>query len=159
LPEDESEKIKSDFEIITSKEVLEFAKDIFYLGEIPRENDFEDGGYKNDKMLDDSAIVIKTSKGAVLVTGCSHSGICNICEYGKRVSGQDLYAVIGGLHLFEGNQKTIDKTIDYFKAERPRYLLPMHCIDFPTQAKLHANFNTKKYSTGDIIEIETGDQK
>lgn len=159
LPKDESEKIQNDFEIITSKEPLEFAKDMFYLGEIPRENEFEDGGFEDDKMLDDSAIVVKTSKGAILITGCSHSGICNICEYAKRVSGQNLHAVIGGFHLFEENQKEVDKTMDYFKAEKPEHLLPMHCVDFPTQAKFHANFGTKKYSTGDIIEIETDDQK
>lgn len=154
LPQDESEKIKNDFEIITSKEPLEFAKDIFYLGEIPRKNDFEVGSFEDDKMLDDSAIVFKTPKGAVLITGCSHSGICNICEYAKKVSSQNLYAVIGGFHLFEENQKAINETMNYFKAEKIKHLLPMHCVDFPTQAKFHTNFGTKKYSTGDIIDIE-----
>ena len=42
LPQAESKKIKQDFEIISSKEPLEFSKDIFYLGEIPRKNNFED---------------------------------------------------------------------------------------------------------------------
>lgn len=101
LPKDESKKIKEDFEITTSKEPLELSKGIFYLGEIPRENNFEDGGFEGDKMLDDSAIVIKTKKGA------------------------------------------------------PKYLLPMHCVDFPVMARLHMNFGCKKYSTGDVIEIIT----
>ena len=158
LPNEESKKIKNDFEIITSKKPLEFSKDVFYLGEIPRRNNFEDINLEK-RILDDSAIVIKTPKGAVLISGCSHSGICNICEYAKEISGQNLYAIIGGFHLFEKRQKTVDKTIDYFKAENPEYLLPMHCVDFSTQAKFYVNFGTKKYSTGDIIEIETDDQK
>ncbi len=134
LPADESAKLKKDFALMTSKEPLEFAKDIIYLGEIPRENDFEIGSFADDNM---------------------RAGICNICEYGKKVSGQPLYAVIGGFHLFAENQKSVDKTMDYFKAEKPTHLLPMHCVDFPTQAKFYTNFATKKYSAGDIIDITT----
>jgi len=155
LPKDQSENLIKNFEIISSKKPLEFSKDIFYLGEIPRKNNFEAGNYKEDKMLDDSAIVIKTKKGAVVITGCSHAGICNICDHAKKVSGQELYAVIGGFHLFEENENAVNKTIDYFRSENPKYILPMHCVDFPTMVKFNINFGSKKYSTGDTISIET----
>ena len=153
LPENQATKIKKDFNIITSKESLEFSKNIFYLGEIPRTNNFESGKYNNDQMLDDSAIAIKTNKGTIIITGCSHSGICNICDYAKKISGQNLYAVIGGFHLFEEEKYAVEKTIEYFKREQPKLLAPMHCVDFPTLVKFHINFNTKKYSTGDILEL------
>lgn len=158
LPADQAEKLKNDFEIISSREPLEFAQDVIYLGEIPRTNSFESGKYKDDEMHDDSAIVIRTPKGAVLITGCSHAGICNICEYAKKISGQNLHAVIGGFHLFEWDfewgKEVIDKTIEYFKSEQIPLLCPMHCVDFPTQAKLYHHFWCTKYSTGDVIEIE-----
>jgi len=154
LPLNESEKIKNDFEIITSAKPLEISSGVFYLGEIPRRNDFEKGMFENDKMLDDSAIAIKTKNGVVVITGCSHSGICNICEYAKEIAGQKLYAVIGGFHLFEDNQKAVNGTIDYFRAEKPQLLFPMHCVDFPTLSKFHEIFGIKKISTGDKIEIE-----
>jgi len=155
LPKNQSKKLIKDFKIIRSKEPLEFSKDIFYLGEIPRENNFEAGNYKEDRMLDDSAIVIRTKKGAVVITGCSHSGICNICEYAKKVSGQDLYAVIGGFHLFEEDRNAVNNTIAYFKSENVKYILPMHCVDFPTMVKFNINFGSKKYSTGDTISMNT----
>jgi len=154
IPLDESKKIKSDFKIIKSKKPLEFSDNIYYLGEIPRKNKFEGGEHKNDKIIDDSAIAIKTSKGAVVVTGCSHAGICNICEYAKETTGQKLHAVIGGFHLFEEDQKAINGTIEYFKKEKPEILCPMHCVDFPTLSKFHTTFGSKKYSTGDVIEID-----
>jgi len=157
LPQNEYEKIKKDFEIISSKQPLEFVEGMYFLGEVPRENDFEDKDIGDETVVDDSAIAIKTSKGAVLITGCSHSGICNICEYAKQITGQPLYAVIGGFHLFEDNPEIVDKTIQYFKAEKPEYILPMHCVDFPTQAKLYANCDTEKYSTGDTIELGSDD--
>lgn len=154
LPQNESVKIKKDFEIITSTKALEFSDGMYYLGEIPRKNDFEKGMFKNDKMLDDSAIAIKTKNGVVVITGCSHSGICNICEYAKEITGQKLHAVIGGFHLFEDDQKAINGTIEYFKAEKPQFLYPMHCVDFPTLFKFHDIFGIKKLSTGDKIKIE-----
>lgn len=150
----ESKKIKKDFEIITSTKPLEFSRGVYYLGEIPRKNDFEKGMIENDKMMDDSAIAIKTKNGVVVITGCSHSGICNICEYAKEITGQKLHAVVGGFHLFENNQEVVNKTIEYFKKENPQTLCPMHCVDFPTLSKFHDIFNIKKISTGDKIEIE-----
>lgn len=153
LPLKESEKIKSDFEIITSDIPLEIADGVYFLGEIPRKTNFERGMYKNDKMLDDTAIAVKTEKGVVVITGCSHAGICNICEYAKEITNQKLYAVIGGFHLFEDDKKAVDGTIEYFQVEKPEHLYPMHCIDFPSLAKFYSIFGVQKLSTGDIIEL------
>ena len=154
LPTSESEKIENDFEIIFSEKPLEFSKNIFYLGEIPRRNDFEKGIYKDDKMLDDSALAVKTDKGVIVISGCSHAGICNICEYAKEVTGQKLYAVLGGFHLFEDDQKAVNGAVEYFKKEKPEFLYPMHCVNFPTLSKFHSVFGIKKVSTGDEIEFD-----
>jgi len=153
LPVKESQKLQTDFNIIPSKNPLEFSDGIFYLGEIPRENTFEKGNYKNDSMKDDSAIAVRSSKGVIVITGCSHAGISNICEYAKHVTGQKLYAVIGGFHLFEDDQTAVNGTIEYFKKEKPKYLYPMHCVDFPTLTKFHNIFGIEKLSTGDVIEL------
>lgn len=140
--------------ILCENSILEFSKNIFYLWEIPRNNSFENWDFENDNMSDDSAIVIKSKNWAIVITGCSHSGICNICEYAKKISNQNLYAIIWWFHLFEENNEMIKNTIDYFKNENPKYLLPMHCIDVPTLSKFYTTFWIKKYSTGDIIEID-----
>jgi len=154
LPKEDSDKFKNDFEIITSKEPLEFVPNVFYLGEIPRKTAFETGMSEGEQMTDDSALAIKTGKGVVVLTGCSHSGICNICEQAKKVTGQNLYSVIGGFHLFEGDSKTVEGAIEYFKTEKPERLHPMHCVDFPTLVRFHNGFKFKKYCTGDVLEFE-----
>ena len=146
-------KLQQDFEIIASRESLEFAPNCFYLGQIPRVTDFENGDYEDDDMHDDSALVFKTSKGAVIVTGCSHAGICNTCEYAKQITGQNLHAVIGGFHLFEDNLKAFDGAIRYFEKEKVEKLLPMHCVEFSLLAKMQQKFGFKKYSAGDTINI------
>lgn len=157
LPTGEAEKIEKDFEIIASKGVNEFAPGAYFLGEIPRVTAFEKGIYKNDPMIDDSAVAIKTPHGVVVVAGCSHSGICNICEYAKKVTGLSLYAVIGGFHLLDGgaggNVELINGTIDYFKKENPKFIYPMHCVDFSVMARFSEELGVEKLSVGDVVEM------
>ena len=153
LPKDEASKIEKDFEIISSTSAVEFVSGAYFLGEIPRVKSFEKGVYKNDVMLDDSAMAVATPDGVVVVAGCSHSGICNICEYAKKVTGLPLYAVIGGFHLFSGDNGVVDETISYFKGENVRRIYPMHCVDFSVMAKFYEELGVEKLSVGDIVEL------
>lgn len=145
--------LANDFDVVPSKGTLEFAPGAFFLGEIPRQNDFEPGSFEDDAMEDDTALAFRTDKGAVVISGCSHAGICNISEYAKQVTGQPLYAVIGGFHLLSEENPPLKETIEYFKTENPTHLLPMHCVDFPALVAFHNEFGSKKYSAGDIIEL------
>lgn len=153
VAEEKAHIFNRDFEIIATETNLEFTPDIFYLGQIPRKMSFEKGEHKGDSMLDDSAIAIKTEKGLIILTGCSHAGICNICEHAKEITGQDLYAVVGGFHLNKKNEALVRKTIEYFKMQNVEHLYPMHCVDFPTLVRFYDEFNTTKYATGDVIKL------
>ena len=159
LPKDEAKMIQEKFKVTTSKTPIEFTKNVFYLGEIPHVTTFETGmKTKNSKtypVKDDSAIAIKTPKWVFVVTGCSHSGIGNICEYAKKVTGQKLLGVIWGFHLFyKFDKKTLDETIKYFKKEKVKYLYPMHCIDFEAMIAIHSILPFEKLWTGSVIEIK-----
>ncbi len=145
--------MQRDFEIVATREPREFLPRAWFLGEVPRVMGFERGMFEDDAMEDDTALAFRTRKGAVVVSGCSHAGICNICEHAKQVTGQPLHAVIGGFHLMKSENPPIDETIAYFKAEAPELLLPMHCVDFAYQAKFHNVFGCLKYGAGDVIEV------
>ena len=99
-----------------SKSPVKISEHITYLGEIPSSNDFETryaigkkwvGSEKHeDTINDDSAIVYQSEKGLFVITGCSHSGICNILEYAKKVCNDNrVYGVIGGFHLFDIDER------------------------------------------------------
>lgn len=76
------------YDIVRSREPVWITDRVVFLGEIERATAFEnkkplgktklDGAYVDDYLLDDSALAIDTDSGIVVVTGCSHSGICNI---------------------------------------------------------------------------------
>lgn len=146
-------RIRADFEIVTSREPTEIAPGAFFLGEIPRVNDFERGTYYEDPMPDDTALAFRTEGGAVVVTGCSHSGICNICEHAKTVTGQRLRGVIGGFHLIHAEKPAIEETIAYFEAEAPDLLLPVHCVEFDIQARMQSIFGYRRPGAGSLIEL------
>jgi 7,8-dihydropterin-6-yl-methyl-4-(beta-D-ribofuranosyl)aminobenzene 5'-phosphate synthase len=154
LPANQARKIQKDFKVITSKTPIEFVPNVFYLWEIPHTTTFETGTKKGKVIIDDSAIAIKTKKWTFVVTGCSHSGICNICEYAKTVTGQELLGVIGWFHLFyKYNKEAIDWTIKYFKKEKIKYLFPMHCIDLEAMIAIHKHLPFERLWTGSVIEI------
>ena len=102
--------------------------------------------------MDDSALLYDTSDGIYIITGCSHSGICNIIEYAKKVSKKDnVLGIIGGTHLQEINNQ-LYKTIDYFKANNIKELYPCHCTKFYVKAEMFKNLDIKDAHVG--LEIK-----
>jgi len=151
LPENIQGLIQKDFDITLSRKPFHLTDEIIFLGEIPRRFTFEKGVYKDDPMLDDTALAVRTSRGTVVLTGCSHAGICNICEYAKEVTKTPVIAVIGGFHLMAEEVEVIEKTVEYFKSESQMTLYPMHCVDFPALAAFYNEFRIFKAGTGDQI--------
>ena len=140
------EKLSNVCKLNLSKQPIQVSKNIIYLGEIPTINEFEprysigkciiDDNKMDDTIVDDSAIVYKSDKGLFVITGCSHSGICNILEYAKKVcNDQRIYGVIGGFHLFDVN-KRLEKTITYLKENNIKLLYPCHCVSLKAKMKL-----------------------
>jgi len=155
-------KILWKYKKIISNDVFNISDEIFFLWEIPRITNFEKWDYWKDKMLDDTALAIKTEKWTVVITWCSHSWIVNICEYAKKVTWDDnLYWVLWWFHLLDSlwwkddcDEIQIDKTIDYFKEQKPKYIYPFHCVDFNILSEFKKEFNIDKLSTWSKITIK-----
>ena len=154
-------QIESIFNIKYTKEPHFITENIVFLGEIPRNNNFEAkqpvGLIKEtnapDFVLDDSALAIKTEDGIVLVTGCSHCGIVNICEHAKQVFKTDkIRSIIGGLHLKNASQNQLNKTISYLKSIDLESLFACHCTGFQALCQLNSVLNLKE--TGSGLEIK-----
>lgn len=148
------------FRLTETKEPFQLTEHLFYLGEIPRKNNFEsqttsfmlENG-EDDFILDDSALAAIVENKLVVVSGCSHSGICNICEHAKNVTGiSGIRTVIGGFHLKQNDHQTIE-TIKYFKTNNIEKLYPSHCTEFPALAEFYKEFFTKQVKTGMIFNF------
>ena len=55
-----------------------------------------------DSFAHEQNLVVQTSSGDIMITGCSHNGIVNIIDKYKEIygSGRHLSHVIGGFHLY-----------------------------------------------------------
>ena len=128
------------------KGVKKLTDHLFFLGTIPRTNDFEnqtpigvaevDGKLEDDYNMDDTALVYKGEDGIFVITGCSHSGICNIVDYAKFVCGDErVLGVLGGFHLFADDEQ-LKKTIAYLESCEIKTLYPCHCVSLLARAKM-----------------------
>ena len=146
-----------------TKEPIKISNNITYLGQIPMINNFEkrniigktniNGEDIDDIVLEDSAIVYKSDKGLFIITGCSHSGICNIIEYSKRVCNESrIYGVIGGFHLFD-NDERLENTIKYFVDNDIKLLYPCHCVSLSAKLEIARSIKINEVGVGLEIEI------
>lgn len=135
------------FALTLSREPVPLTDRLHFLGEIPRLFPFEnaapiglrDGpnGPAPDDLPDDTALAFCGMTGLVVVTGCSHAGVCNIVEHARRVTGERrVAAVIGGLHLLEPDPPRFAATADYLRSVGTADLYPCHCTGLAAKLAL-----------------------
>jgi 7,8-dihydropterin-6-yl-methyl-4-(beta-D-ribofuranosyl)aminobenzene 5'-phosphate synthase len=145
---DESE-IRRQFPVNLSSCPVRITDELVFLGEIPRKFPFEttdpgkrrillpDGRKEPDRLLDDSALVFRSDEGLVIITGCSHAGICNIAEYGKEVCCETrVIGIIGGLHLLAPSPSRLKGTGEYLRDLRLQSLHACHCTSLSAKIAL-----------------------
>jgi 7,8-dihydropterin-6-yl-methyl-4-(beta-D-ribofuranosyl)aminobenzene 5'-phosphate synthase len=131
-----------------------FDRSVLVTGEVPRVTGYEPGfppqqawlagHWEPDPLvLDDQALIVDVrDKGLIVITGCGHAGVVNICRYARRLTGdRPLYAVLGGFHLngplFE---PLIPRVLDDLAELAPRCLVPAHCTGWRAQHAMSARF-------------------
>ena len=148
------------YDVQTSIAPLKLDKSVFFLGEIPRRNDFEskvtpfvDAKGEADFVIDDSALVFIEGDSIIVVSGCSHSGICNIIDYAIHVTGiSKIKAVIGGFHLKNDDALTA-KTIKYLKQLQIEHIYPSHCTELDALCAFRREFKFKQLRTGNTLDL------
>ncbi len=148
-------ELEKKFKLVTSDKPYYISNNIVYLGGIPRMNDFEslttpfeDENGNGDFVPDDSALAIVENDRLVIVTGCSHSGICNITDYAMKVTGmKKVKAILGGFHL-KGDDLQTKKTIQHLKQLNIECVYPSHCTELPALADFYNEFGIRQVKTG-----------
>ena len=147
------------FNVYKSSSPVWLTKQLVFLGEIKRNFAYEGnhtigqiikkGIVEADSINDDTALAYKSSQGIVIITGCSHSGICNIVEQAKQICQDDrILAIIGGLHLRKPPTEQLSNTIAYLKQSNIKKLYACHCTDQSSRIALA--------QLGNLCEVTVG---
>jgi 7,8-dihydropterin-6-yl-methyl-4-(beta-D-ribofuranosyl)aminobenzene 5'-phosphate synthase len=161
IPEEE---VQRHFAVAATADPCWITDDLVFLGQIERTNTFEtqdpgkrqiimpDGTSEPDLILDDSALALKTGKGLVIITGCSHAGICNIVQTARTICHEKrVVDIIGGLHLLSPNQPALDKTREYLQGLRLNALYACHCTSLSSKLFLAGKCPVKETGVGMTI--------
>jgi 7,8-dihydropterin-6-yl-methyl-4-(beta-D-ribofuranosyl)aminobenzene 5'-phosphate synthase len=151
--------------LVLARNPVMIAAGVATSGEIARETDFEktegfwtveEGRFVEDPMNDEQALIINVKdKGLVVITGCAHSGVINTIRQAQKTSGvDDLYAVVGGLHLEKAGDTRIKETVDEFSRIDPKVIYACHCTGSKVIHRLcDLRRNCRRIQTGDILEL------
>lgn len=157
------ETISQKCELLLSREPVRLSNNLLWLGEIPETVAFEkrlpigrilkDGNWIEDKIIDDTALVCEKEDGIFIISGCSHSGICNIIEYARKITGKEtVLGVIGGFHLLKENDRLF-QTAKWLKENDIHSLYPCHCVSLGARIALAKEIPIHEVAVGMSIEI------
>ncbi len=96
-----------------------------------------DGEVQPDTVPEDMTLIIETAEGLVLVSGCGHAGIINIVDHALDLSDTDqVHAAIGGFHLINATDTTLDWTAGHFRRVHLNYFIGAHCTGLESAYRL-----------------------
>jgi 7,8-dihydropterin-6-yl-methyl-4-(beta-D-ribofuranosyl)aminobenzene 5'-phosphate synthase len=78
-------------------------------------------------VIPEQALIVRTVKGMVIVTGCAHPGIVQMVQQAIDLTGDPVYLVMGGFHLGQDSRSGISSIIDAFKQMGVERVAPSHC--------------------------------
>jgi 7,8-dihydropterin-6-yl-methyl-4-(beta-D-ribofuranosyl)aminobenzene 5'-phosphate synthase len=101
-------------EVVDAMPGQEITEDILTTGEVP-------GNFP------EQALVIRTPRGLIVLTGCAHPGIVRMVEKAIKLTGEPVYMVLGGFHLLEANDIEIETILADLKRLGVQVVAPSHC--------------------------------
>jgi 7,8-dihydropterin-6-yl-methyl-4-(beta-D-ribofuranosyl)aminobenzene 5'-phosphate synthase len=99
---------------VTVKDPVEICQNVLLTGEM------------GDRIIEQS-LILDTSKGLIVITGCAHPGIVNIVKKSKEIIDKNIYLVFGGFHLGGTSEKDVRKIIGTFKELGVQKVGATHC--------------------------------
>ncbi len=93
----------------------------------PRFKLFKDNTFVPDQFEDEIMIAIDTPKGLAVLMGCSHPGMKNMLDSAEQLLNKPIYAVIGGTHLVEADEDSLDLSMAYLKKNTIEIISMNHC--------------------------------
>lgn len=138
-------------------------EEIYILSGIERTCPFEEicpddyiktnGEFSVDTYCDESILVIVSDGELIVLTGCGHHGVINICSYASKVFGLPVKAFIGGTHLLAFGPERTDKTLEAIKNSSIRTFAVGHCTGPDAMRKFESLPSFVPLHTGTVLNL------
>lgn len=93
--------------------------------------------FVRDQFPDEICMSLETSKGIVVLVGCSHPGILNIISHVQKTLGKPIVAVFGGTHLMEAGEERIRQTMQVLQSLGVGTIGFSHCSGKSAEQLIH----------------------
>ncbi|MBU0496106.1 MAG: MBL fold metallo-hydrolase [Chloroflexi bacterium] len=96
----------------------------------------------------EQALVVQTTEGWVVVTGCAHPGVVRMVEHAKEATGGEIALVMGGFHLGNASQSQVARIITQLRDLGVKKVAPSHCTGDQQREWFRAAFGEDYYPGG-----------
>jgi len=128
--------------VVPVREGVQICADAFSTGELgttPREQ----------------ALVLRTARGLVIVTGCAHPGIEKIVRTAREQFKGEVLLVLGGFHLGKSGDAEVARVIAGLQKLGVRHVAPCHCTGEAARKLFQQAFGTNFIHAGVGTVIST----
>lgn len=105
--------------------------------------------------IQEQALILRTSKGLVILTGCAHPGIQHITEEALRRLGGRVHLVLGGFHLYRSWRSTCEGVVRALQTLGVEKVAPCHCAGDLAIGVFSESYRDSfiRTGTGSVIQI------
>ena len=88
----------------------------------------------------EESLAINTSKGLVLLVGCSHPGVARIVRHAEQLLGEKVFLLMGGFHLAWASRSEVKRVAKELIGLGVEYIAPIHCSGSLMRSILASNY-------------------
>jgi uncharacterized protein (DUF885 family)/metal-dependent hydrolase (beta-lactamase superfamily II) len=115
------EPLRARTELVEVKSPIEILPGLHSTGELTTSIGGQAGG------LTEQALVLETSEGSVVITGCAHPGIVPIVRAAQQIVPGDVALAMGGFHLLDKTSGDVDAIVVSLRELGVKKASPTHC--------------------------------
>jgi 7,8-dihydropterin-6-yl-methyl-4-(beta-D-ribofuranosyl)aminobenzene 5'-phosphate synthase len=101
----------------------------------------------------EEALAINTSRGIILLVGCSHPGVVNLAKQAVKDVGGKIFIVIGGFHMWGSPEFEVRQVVEELIGLGAEKIYPIHCSGSEVREYLKQHY-PERYGDGGVgLEI------
>lgn len=108
-----------------------------------------------DRFEHEQSLVLDTEKGLVVFNSCCHGGADVVIEEAREALGRDVYALVGGLHLFRSDDNYVLEMAKKLRNTGVKRIITGHCTGERGMELLKNELSdaVERMSSGYVFEI------